>query len=163
MDIKKTYSISELAKEFDVTTRSVRFYEDQGLLHPTRRGQTRIFSSKDRVRLKLILRGKRMGFSLAETKELFDLWDETLSGNEKQLLLMLDTLARKRAQLEQQKNDIAQAEITGMTSPERSPCQPTLCEDQKVANHEITILRVQLRPRRDPGHAARADQRLCRQ
>ena len=68
MDIKKTYSISELAKEFDVTTRSVRFYEDQGLLHPTRRGQTRIFSSKDRVRLKLILRGKRMGFSLAETK-----------------------------------------------------------------------------------------------
>ncbi|MEH6357138.1 MAG: MerR family DNA-binding transcriptional regulator, partial [Marinobacter sp.] len=87
MAAKKTYSISELAQEFDVTTRSVRFYEDQGLLKPSRRGQTRIFSSKDRVRLKLILRGKRMGLSLAETKELFDLWDETTSGNEKQLLL----------------------------------------------------------------------------
>ena len=129
MDIKKTYSISELAKEFDVTTRSVRFYEDQGLLHPTRRGQTRIFSSKDRVRLKLILRGKRMGFSLAETKELFDLWDETLSGNEKQLLLMLDTLARKRAQLEQQKNDIAQAEMEMDTAEAR--CREALAELQK--------------------------------
>lgn len=108
---KQVYSISELAKEFDVTTRSIRFYEDQELLRPSRNGQTRIFSSKDRVRLKLILRGKRMGFSLAETKELFDLWDETLSGNEKQLLLMLETLSRKRAMLEQQKEDIAQAEM----------------------------------------------------
>jgi DNA-binding transcriptional MerR regulator len=119
MNSKKTYSISELAKEFDVTTRSVRFYEDQGLLHPSRRGQTRIFSSKDRVRLKLILRGKRMGFSLSQTKELFDLWDENLSGNEKQLLLMLDTLANKRAQLEQQKSDIAQAEMEMDTAEAR--------------------------------------------
>ncbi|MEC9085046.1 MAG: MerR family DNA-binding transcriptional regulator, partial [Pseudomonadota bacterium] len=86
MSEKRTFSISELSQEFDVTTRSIRFYEDQGLLNPTRRGQTRIFSNKDRVRLKLILRGKRMGFSLAQTKELFDLWDETLTGNEKQLL-----------------------------------------------------------------------------
>ncbi len=129
MENKKTYSISELAKEFDVTTRSVRFYEDQGLLHPARRGQTRIFSSKDRVRLKLILRGKRMGFSLAETKELFDLWDETLSGNEKQLQLMLDTVARKRAQLEQQKNDIAQAEMELDTAEAR--CREALAELQK--------------------------------
>lgn len=126
MDTKKTYNISELAKEFDVTTRSIRFYEDQGLLHPTRRGQTRIFSSKDRVRLKLILRGKRMGFSLAETKELFDLWDETLSGNEKQLLLMLDTLNSKREQLEQQKNDIAQAEMEIDTAEAR--CREALAE-----------------------------------
>src|SRR5690554_6980299 len=80
MSNKKTFNISELSQEFDVTTRSIRFYEDQGLLNPTRRGQTRIFSNKDRVRLKLILRGKRMGFSLAQTKELFDLWDETLTG-----------------------------------------------------------------------------------
>ena len=129
MDIKKTYSISELAKEFDVTTRSVRFYEDQGLLHPTRRGQTRIFSSKDRVRLKLILRGKRMGFSLSETKELFDLWDETLSGNEKQLLKMLTILENKRAQLEQQKNDIAQAEMEMDTAEAR--CREALAELQK--------------------------------
>lgn len=111
MSTKKTYSISELAREFDVTTRSMRFYEDQGLLRPDRKGQTRIFSSKDRVRLKLILRGKRMGFSLAETKELFDLWDETLRGNERQLELMLETLSRKRDQLEQQKKDIAMAQM----------------------------------------------------
>ena len=134
MGIKKTYNISELAKEFDVTTRSVRFYEDQGLLHPTRRGQTRIFSSKDRVRLKLILRGKRMGFSLAECKEVFDLWDETLSGNEKQLLLMLDTLANKRAQLEQQKNDIAQAEMEMDTAEAR--CREALTELQKKKHQQ---------------------------
>ena len=129
MAIKQTYSISELAKEFDVTTRSIRFYEDQELLRPTRRGQTRIFSSKDRVRLKLILRGKRMGFSLAETKELFDLWDETLSGNEKQLLKMLTILENKRAQLEQQKNDIAQAEMEMDTAEAR--CREALAELQK--------------------------------
>ena len=129
MDIKQTYSISELAKEFDVTTRSIRFYEDQELLRPTRRGQTRIFSSKDRVRLKLILRGKRMGFSLAETKELFDLWDETLSGNEKQLLKMLTILENKRAQLEQQKKDIAQAEMEMDTAEAR--CREALAELQK--------------------------------
>ncbi len=129
MDIKQTYSISELAKEFDVTTRSIRFYEDQELLRPTRRGQTRIFSSKDRVRLKLILRGKRMGFSLAETKELFDLWDETLSGNEKQLHKMLTILANKRAQMEQQKNDIAQAEMEIDTAETR--CREALAELQK--------------------------------
>ena len=107
---KETYSISDLAREFDVTTRSVRFYEDQGLLKPARKGQTRIFSPRDRVRLKLILRGKRMGFSLAETRELFDLWDKTPKGNEKQLNRMLETLERKRAQLEQQKKDIAMVE-----------------------------------------------------
>ena len=108
---KRTYSISELASEFDVTTRSIRFYEDEGLLKPERRGQTRIYSSKDRVRLKLILRGKRLGFSLAESKELFDLWDETESGSERQLLKMLDTLAQKQHQLEQQLNDIQMAKI----------------------------------------------------
>src|SRR5690554_7892959 len=103
MSDKKTYNISELAKEFDVTTRSIRFYEDEGLLHPTRNGQTRIFSSKDRVRLKLTLRGKRMGFSLAEIRELFSLWDETATGSEKQLLMALEVVERRRAQLEQQK------------------------------------------------------------
>ncbi len=109
--ISKTYSISELAAEFDVTTRSIRFYEDQGLLHPSRRGQTRIYSSKDRVRLKLILRGKRLGFSLAETRELFDLWDDSLLGSEKQLNLLLKTISGKRAELEQQLKDIAMVQL----------------------------------------------------
>ena len=72
-DDARTFSISELAREFDVTTRSIRFYEDQGLLNPTRQGQTRIYSRQDRVRLKLTLRGKRLGFSLADIRELFDL------------------------------------------------------------------------------------------
>ena len=137
MDIKKTFSISELAKEFDVTTRSIRFYEDQELLKPSRRGQTRIFSSKDRVRLKLILRGKRMGFSLAETKELFDLWDETLSGNEKQLHKMLTILANKRAQMEQQKNDIAQAEMEIDTAETR--CREALAELQKKKKQQAPV------------------------
>lgn len=129
MSDKKTFNISELSQEFDVTTRSIRFYEDQGLLNPTRRGQTRIFSNKDRVRLKLILRGKRMGFSLAQTKELFDLWDETLTGNEKQLLKMLEILGDRRALLEQQKDDIAQAEMEIDTAETR--CREALDELQK--------------------------------
>jgi DNA-binding transcriptional MerR regulator len=129
MGIKKTYNISELAKEFDVTTRSVRFYEDQGLIHPTRRGKARIFSSKDRVRLKLTLWGKCIGLTLAECKEVFDLWDETLSGNEKQLLKMLTILENKRAQLEKQKNDIAQAEMEIDTAETR--CREALAELQK--------------------------------
>ncbi|WP_417501149.1 MerR family transcriptional regulator [Marinobacter sp.] len=126
---KRTFSIGELSSEFDVTTRSIRFYEDQGLLKPTRRGQTRIFSTKDKVRLKLILRGKRMGFSLAETRELFDLWDETPTGNEKQLLKMLTILSNKRAHMEQQKSDIAMAEMEIDTAEAR--CREALTELQK--------------------------------
>lgn len=111
MTMKRTYSISELANEFDITTRSIRFYEDQELLAPSRRGQTRIYSTQDRVRLKLILRGKRLGFSLAETRELFALWDETTSGSEKQLELLIVKISEKRAALEQQIIDIAMVQI----------------------------------------------------
>lgn len=107
MNTKKTYSISELTKEFDLTTRSIRFYESEGLLFPTRRGQTRVYSRQDRVRLKLILRGKRLGFSLAEIRELFSLWDETETGSEKQLVKTLEVISTKRAELEQQLTDIA--------------------------------------------------------
>ncbi|MCP1314100.1 MULTISPECIES: MerR family DNA-binding transcriptional regulator [unclassified Halomonas] len=109
--MSKTYSISELAAEFDVTTRSIRFYEDQELLRPARRGQTRIYSSKDRVRLKLTLRGKRLGLSLAEIRELFELWDETRSGSEKQLALMLAKIGERRAALEQQMKDITMVQL----------------------------------------------------
>lgn len=100
-----TYNISELSKEFDITTRSIRFYEDQGLLTPSRNGQTRIYSIKDRVRLKLILRGKRLGFSLAETKTIFDLYDSEKTG-EKQLNIMLALIEEKRQILAQQLLDI---------------------------------------------------------
>src|SRR5262245_37149576 len=99
------YSISELAKEFDVTTRTIRHYEDEGLLTPSRDGTTRLFSSRDRVRLKLALRGKRLGFSLAEIRELFDLYD--LARDEKQQLqAFLAKLERHRTLLEQQREDI---------------------------------------------------------
>src|SRR5690554_833704 len=111
MTDRKTFSISELAREFDVTTRSLRFYEDEGLLRPARHGQTRIYSSQDRVRLKLTLRGKRMGLSLAEIRELFALWDQTTRGSEKQLIKALEVVQRRRAALEQQKHDIAMMEI----------------------------------------------------
>lgn len=100
-----TYAIGELAKEFDITTRSIRFYEDQGLLTPTRKGQTRIYSKRDRVRLKLILRGKRLGFSLAETGRLFELYDMDKS-SEKQLETIMQLIADKKAHLNQQLEDI---------------------------------------------------------
>lgn len=100
-----TYTISELAREFEVTTRTIRFYEDQGLLSPRREGMTRIFSARDRVRLKLALRGKRLGFSLAEIRELFELYDVSRDEH-KQLEEFLAKLERRRARLVQQQQDI---------------------------------------------------------
>jgi len=103
--MSNTYTISELAREFGVTTRTIRFYEDQGLLSPQREGTNRIFSQRDRVRLKLALRGKRLGFALAEIRELFELYD--ISRDEKkQLEEFLVRLERRRARLEQQREDI---------------------------------------------------------
>lgn len=99
------YSIGDLSKEFDITTRSIRFYEDQGLLAPTRKGQTRIYNQRDRVRLKLILRGKRLGFSLAETGRLFELYDADKS-SAKQLSSMMALIAQKKNELKQQLDDI---------------------------------------------------------
>ncbi|MDN4501344.1 MerR family DNA-binding transcriptional regulator [Alteromonadaceae bacterium BrNp21-10] len=99
------YGIGELAKEFDVTTRSIRFYEEQGLLNPSRNGQTRIYTKKDRVRLKLIMRGKRLGFSLAETKTLFELYDSH-QNSAAQLQAMLKMTEEKRSVLNQQLEDI---------------------------------------------------------
>ncbi|NQY63606.1 MAG: MerR family DNA-binding transcriptional regulator [Alteromonadaceae bacterium] len=100
-----TYSISDLSKEFDITTRSIRFYEDQGLVSPGRKGQTRIYNQRDRVRLKLILRGKRLGFSLAETGRLFELYDADKT-SATQLETMMNLIAEKRNDLNQQLDDI---------------------------------------------------------
>lgn len=102
---EQTYSIGELSKEFDITPRSIRFYEEQGLLSPERAGQSRIYNKKDRVRLKLILRGKRLGFSLAETKTLFELYDSHQS-SKAQLEEMLRMTHEKRAIMKQQMEDI---------------------------------------------------------
>lgn len=101
----ETYSISDLSREFDITTRAIRFYEDQGLLTPKRDGQKRIYSPRDRTLLKLILRGKRLGFTLAESRVLFDMYDPD-SGNAKQLQRFLNILDEKEALLDQQLHDI---------------------------------------------------------
>ena len=103
--MKSTYTITELAQEFGVTTRTIRHYEEQGLLAPARHGVARVFSARDRVRLKLALRGKRLGFGLNEIKELFDLYD--VSKDERhQLLAFLSRLERRKALLEQQREDV---------------------------------------------------------
>jgi DNA-binding transcriptional MerR regulator len=102
---EQTFSIGELARSMDITPRSIRFYEEQGLLSPTRIGQNRIYIKKDQVRLKLILRGKRLGFSLAETKTLFDLYDSH-QNSKVQLEAMLKMTDEKRAHMQQQLEDI---------------------------------------------------------
>ncbi|TPV59736.1 MerR family DNA-binding transcriptional regulator [Aestuariibacter sp. GS-14] len=102
---ESTYTIGELAREFDITPRSIRFYEEQSLLSPKRTGQNRIYCNKDRVRLKLIMRGKRLGFSLAEIKNLFELYDSNPNSSV-QLKTMLQLTEQKRAVLRQQLHDI---------------------------------------------------------
>ncbi|MGR5234095.1 MerR family transcriptional regulator [Vibrio rotiferianus] len=99
------YKISDLAKEFDITTRSIRFYEDVGLIEPERKGNIRVYQRRDKIRLKLILRGKRLGFSLAEIRELFELYDTQQSDG--QLLKMLTIIDDKQAHLQQQLDDIS--------------------------------------------------------
>jgi DNA-binding transcriptional MerR regulator len=101
-----TYTISDLAREFALTTRTIRFYEDEGLLAPRRSGRSRIYGERERVRIKLILRGKRLGLALAEIRELLDLYEATRS-ERPQLVKFLQVLAERRAMLRQQQEDIA--------------------------------------------------------
>ncbi len=97
--IPATFTIGELAREFGVTTRAIRFYEDSGLLQPGRVGRNRVYTLRDRTRLKLTLRGKRLGLKLAEVKSLVDMY-ESRRDTEPQLRRYLGVLARHRAQLE---------------------------------------------------------------
>jgi DNA-binding transcriptional MerR regulator len=99
------FSISELAREFDITPRAIRFYEDQGLLAPRRDGQRRIYSPRDRTRLKLTLRGKRLGFSLSEIRDLIDMY-EPGRDERPQLERFLAVLEAHKASLLQQREDI---------------------------------------------------------
>ncbi len=100
-----TFSIGELAREFDLTTRAIRFYEDCGLLDPQRSGRQRVYTARDRTRLKLTLRGKRLGLTLAEVKELVDMY-ESPRDTQAQLNKFLVVLAAHRTQLEQQMADL---------------------------------------------------------
>lgn len=99
------YSIGQLAAEFDVTTRSLRFYEEKGLLTPNRDKQTRMYSSADRTRLKLILRGKRLGLSLEESAEIINMYDPRGS-NKKQIHELIAKVQEKREQLQARKKDL---------------------------------------------------------
>ena len=103
-----TYTITELAREFGITSRAIRFYEDQGLLAPRREGaggRIRVYSARERTRLKLTLRGKRLGFTLAEIKSLIDMYDVTRDSHA-QLRRFLLVLAQHRETLEQQREDL---------------------------------------------------------
>ena len=104
----RTYSISELAREFGVTARALRFYEDKDLLHPARDGMTRVYTYRDRARLQLIVRGKRVGLALADIREILDLYD--IGDNQRaQLRASLEKFRKKSIELEEQKEDIATA------------------------------------------------------
>ena len=103
-----TYSISDLAREFDLTTRAIRFYEDMGLLQPARSGpggRSRVYSGRDRTRLKLTLRAKRLGLSLSEAKDIIDMYDSPRDTG-LQLRKFLDVLGQHRAQVEEQLADL---------------------------------------------------------
>ena len=109
-EARHEFSIGEQAKEFDVTPRAIRFYEDQGLLTPRREGQRRIYTLRDRTRLKLTLRGKRLGLSLAEIRELIDMY-EPGRDERPQLERFLAVLESHRSSLLQQRADI-EAQLT---------------------------------------------------
>jgi DNA-binding transcriptional MerR regulator len=104
-NIEPVFSITDLAQELDITTRTIRFYEDRGLLRPARRGQQRIYSKADRTRLKLVLRGKRLGWPLDDIREMIELYDAP-DGEKKQLEVMINKIEQSRSTLLQQRDDI---------------------------------------------------------
>lgn len=103
--MQRLYTITQLTQEFDITTRTLRFYEAQGMLSPQRRGRQRLYRPADRTRLKLILRGKRLGFSLAEISEMIEMYG-TAPGEEGQLRLLMQKIANRRAELVEKQRDI---------------------------------------------------------
>ena len=103
--MRKYYTITELTREFGVSTRTLRFYEDEGLIQPDRRGRTRLFRSSDRHLIKEILRGRRLGFTIAEIREIIDIYKGP-PGEPGQLEMMMTRVAEKREQLNQKRKDI---------------------------------------------------------
>ncbi|MBU2864020.1 MerR family DNA-binding transcriptional regulator [Reinekea marina] len=125
-----TFSIRDLADEFGITTRTIRFYEDKGLVTPTRQGQRRIYHKRDKARLKLILRGKRLGFSLDEIVHLVTLY-ETPNDKLPQLQVYLETLTGHKETLLQQKRDLEQTLIE-LERAERE-CRQAIAKHDDVA------------------------------
>jgi DNA-binding transcriptional MerR regulator len=134
---ERTYSITELCREFNVTPRTLRFYEQKGLLSPARRGWTRLFSYRDRARLQLILRGKRVGFALEEIKEMLDLYN-LRDGQVTQLKVAsvkmrerLEALRKQRIELEEAIGDLERTcEIVDGMLRERQIERPRAANDQ---------------------------------
>lgn len=106
--MSETYSISELAREFGITTRTIRFYEDRQLIHPAREGTRRIYSRRDRTRLKLVLRGRRLGWPLDDLRDMISMYDAP-GGEHRQLELMIEKLQQNRSILLKQQEDIRQS------------------------------------------------------
>lgn len=126
----RTHTITELAAEFDITARAIRFYEDVGLLTPQRAGRNRIYTQRDRTRLKLTLRGKRLGLSLLEIKQLVDMYDSP-SDTTQQLSAFMAVLGQHRKLLEQQREDI---EITlAEIAQHEARCRSLLATHRKPA------------------------------
>ncbi|MBZ0215217.1 MAG: MerR family DNA-binding transcriptional regulator [Fimbriimonadaceae bacterium] len=105
--MRQFYTITELTQEFDISTRTLRYYEGKGLLSPLRKGRHRLYSVSDRTRLKLILRGKRLGFSLAEISDIVAMYDDS-PGEAGQLRLLIAKIAERRTDLLQKRRDIEQ-------------------------------------------------------
>ena len=103
--MREYYTITELTREFDVSTRTLRFYEDEGLISPLRRGRTRLFRPSDRQLIRQILRGKRLGFSIAEIREIVQMYKEP-PGEVGQLKLMIRRIEEKREELRQKRRDL---------------------------------------------------------
>jgi len=131
----KTFTITELAQEFDITPRAIRFYEDVGLLTPARAGRNRVYTHRERTRLKLTLRGKRLGLSLQEVKQLVDMYDSKADTSQ-QLKAFLQVLREHRSQLERQLDDIEVTLVEISQHEER--CKRLLAE---AASHAATVPR----------------------
>jgi DNA-binding transcriptional MerR regulator len=159
MSEERSYGIAELAREFGVTPRAIRFYEDGGLLAPARTGRggrTRVYSQRDRTRLQLVLRGKRLGLSLGEVKGLLDMY-ETPADTVPQLTRFLELLARHRKALQQQVADLrsligdidrqrneAERVLAGLRSGKRSRADETAAPD--VARRSASAVRQSALP-----------------
>jgi DNA-binding transcriptional MerR regulator len=126
----RLYTITELAAEFEVTPRAIRFYEDMGLIAPARSGRNRVYAQRDRTRLMLTLRGKRLGLSLQEIKQLVDMY-ESPSDTAPQLEAFLEVLAAHRRQLERQREDLEETLAEIVRHEER--CRALLAAARPVA------------------------------
>jgi DNA-binding transcriptional MerR regulator len=125
---EKTYSISELAREFDITTRTIRFYEEKGLLKPQRVGQQRLYRNADRIRLTLILRGKRIGLSLHESQDIIDMYDPS-HGNVDQLQKLQHKVRERRQLLQAQLLDLQ--EMLNELDDVQQRCERALKSERK--------------------------------